>query len=210
MKMASVAGAAPPRGGHADGRGTVDGLPDDLLGLFTATPVGPLDRLARLEILVSLKEVLDLQPVEGADVLEVLDVGYPGVVCGHHQDLVVPSSLVGHVEQADRARADQASGERRLLKQDESVQRVAILSQGVLDVAVVGRVTRGGEQQPVEADTARRMVHLVLVAVSLGNLDRDVVLHGGALRSRLADLRSSVSLILRQSPVFGPTGELTG
>ena len=167
-------------------RGAVDGLQDDLLGLDPATPVGAFDRLARLEVLVGLEEVLDLEAVELADVLQLGDVGDPGVVRGHHQDLVVAAGLVGHVEQTDRASADQAPWERRLLEQDECVQRVAVLAQRVLHVAVVGGIPRRGEQQPVEPDATRGVVHLILVAVSLGDLDGDVVLHGGALRWRLA------------------------
>src|ERR1035437_2440266 len=139
--------------------------------------------------------MLDLEPVERADVLEVDDVGDPRVACGHHQDLVVSAGLVSHVEEADWARADQASGKCRLLEQDQRIQGVPVLAQGVLDVAIVGRVAGGGEQQPVEPDATGGVVHLILVAVSLGNLDRDVVLHSGTLRSRLADPRPSVSSI---------------
>ena len=126
--------------------------------------------------------MLDLEAVELADVLQLGDVGDPGVVGRHHQDLVVAAGLVGHVEQTDRTRADQAPWERGLLEKHEGVQRVAVLAQAVLDVAVVGRVAGGGEQQPVEPDATRRVVHLVLVAMSLGDLDGDVVLHGCALR----------------------------
>jgi len=51
--------------------------------------MGAFDRFTRLEVLVRLEEMLDLESVERTDVLEVGDVGNPGVVRGHHQDLVL-------------------------------------------------------------------------------------------------------------------------
>ena len=119
---------ADQHGGHADRRGPVDGLLDDLLRFDPATPMRALDRFARLKVLVRLEEVLDLQPVERADVLQFLNVSNPGVVRRHHQDLVVSAGLIGHVEQSDRTRPDQASGEGRLLEQDQCVQRVPVLA----------------------------------------------------------------------------------
>ena len=73
---------------------------------------------------------------------------------------------------------DQAAGERRLVEQHQGVERVAVLAQGVLDEAVVGRVAGGGEQHPVQADASGGVVHLVLVPLALRDLDRHVELHG--------------------------------
>ena len=81
--------AAQASRGHVGCGGAVDGLLDDLFGLGAATPMGAFDRFARLEVLVRFEEMLDLESVERADVLEVGDVGNPGVVRGHHQDLVL-------------------------------------------------------------------------------------------------------------------------
>src|SRR5690606_26400842 len=67
--------------------------------------------------------------------------------------------------------------ERRLLEQHERVERVAVLAEGALDVAVVVGVARRGEQHPVEPDATGLVVHLVLVALPLRDLDRDVELH---------------------------------
>jgi len=41
--------------------------------------MGAFDRFTRLEVLVRLEEMLDLESVERTDVLEVGDVGNPGV-----------------------------------------------------------------------------------------------------------------------------------
>ena len=68
----------------------------------------------------------------------------------------------------------------------QRVERVAVLAEGVLDEAVVGRVLGRGEQRPVQADPAGRVIHLVLVAVPLGNLNRDVEIHGRPLSRALA------------------------
>src|SRR5690606_16263444 len=93
------------------------------------------------------------------------------------QQLVVATRLVRHTEHADRPAADQTARERRLVQDDQRVQRVAVLTERVLDEAVVGRVGGRGEEPTVQADPTRLVVHLVLVPRTLRDLDRDVELH---------------------------------
>src|SRR3954470_24887988 len=132
------------------------------LGVGAADPVGALDRLAGLQVLVDLEEVLDLQAVELGHVVNVTQVLDPRVRRGHAQQLVVAARLVGHPEHADRTALDQAAGERRLVENDQGVQRVAILAEGVLDKAVVRWVAGRSEESTVETDAPRLVVHLVL------------------------------------------------
>ena len=54
------------------------------------------------------------------------------------------------------------------------VQRVAVLAQGVLDEAVVGRVAHRGVEVAVQPQPASVVVHLVLVAATLLDLDGHV------------------------------------
>ena len=73
---------------------------------------------------------------------------------------------------------DQHAGEQRVaLQQHQRVERVAVLAEGVLDVAVVGRVLGRGEQRPVQPDPAGPWSTSYLLRLP-GDLDQDVELHG--------------------------------
>src|SRR5690606_1002339 len=159
------------------------------LGLGAPDPVRTLDALARLEVLVDLEEVLDLEAVEVRDVVDVLAPRGALVARGDAQHLVVTARLVTHAEHAERTAADEAPGEGRLLEQHEGVERVAVLAESVLDEAVVVGVAGRGEEHAVEADATRLVVDLVLVPLTLGDLDGDVELHGRPSRADADDSR---------------------
>ncbi|CAB4759047.1 unannotated protein [freshwater metagenome] len=57
------------------------------------------------------------------DVAQVLHARVSG---RYAQNLVVATGLVGHAEHADGAASDEDTGERRLLGEDERVERVAV------------------------------------------------------------------------------------
>src|SRR5262245_37009495 len=158
--------------------------PVDLgFGGLTADPVGRLDELAGLEVLVVHEEVLDGLQFERRHVAKVLDVLPARVAGGYAQHLVVAASLVGHLEHGDGADLHEHPGEQRFRQQNERVQRVAVLAESVLDEAVVRGIGHRGEQVAVQLHAARVVVHLVLVARTLRYLDEDVELHRrGSLR----------------------------
>ena len=138
-------------------------------------PGGSFDALARLELLVDLEEMLDLEPVELGQVVQVAQVLQPGVMRGNTDQLVVAARFVAHAEHADRAAQHEHPGEQRLPDRDEQrIERIAVLAQGVLDVAVVTGVLRRGEQGAVQPDPAAGVVDLVLVAAAPRNLDEHV------------------------------------
>ena len=73
-------------------------------------------------------------------------------------------------------------GKGRLGDEGHGVERVVVLGERVGDEPVVRRVPGGGEQHPVEVDLARFVVHLVLVATPLGDLND----HGDEHRATVA------------------------
>ena len=129
----------------------------------------------------SPEEVLDLLDQELRDVGEFLDV-VEALVGGYAQHLGVPAAVVGHVEHCDRAGLNQHARQQvEILQHDQCVQRIAVFTQGVLEVAVVRGVLHGGEEDAVQAEAVRLVVDLVLDARSLGDLDGHIVLHGSLL-----------------------------
>ena len=131
-------------------------------------PALGLDPLARLQVLVTGEEVLDLLDQEFADVADFLDV-VEARVGRDAEYLRVPAAVVGHVEDADRAGLnDDAGVQVEVLQEHQRVQRIAVLAQGVLEVPVVRGVLHGGEEDAVQADAAGLVVDFVLDADPLG------------------------------------------
>src|SRR6266498_2889274 len=75
------------------------------LGGGAADPGRALDAFARLKGLVDLEKVLDLEPVELRQVVDIAQVLLARVVRRDAQDLVVAALLIGHPEHADPATA---------------------------------------------------------------------------------------------------------
>src|SRR5215471_10204246 len=140
------------------------------LGGRAVRPLDGLHHLAGLEGLVNREEVLDLRPLELGYVVNILQVFHPGICCGNAKDLVIRSLFVPHLEHPNGPRRDQAAREGRFVKQNQGVERITVLGQGVLDEPIVGWVPGRRKQHAVKPDPARVVVHLVLVPLPLGNL----------------------------------------
>ena len=68
-----------------------------------------------------------------------------------------------------------APGEGRVLEQNEGIEGVAVLGEGVGEEPVLRGVHSRGEQVPIQPDLTGVVVDLVLVARPLGDLDDDLV-----------------------------------
>ena len=117
--------------------------------------------------------MLDFSLVVLGHVVDVLDV-VEADVSRHAQHLVVSTGLVDHVIQADGAAFHHAAREHGVRDHDESVERIAVLAQGAVDVAVVIRVAHGGEQGTVQEHATGLVVHFVLVLGTARDLHHDV------------------------------------
>ena len=117
--------------------------------------------------------MLDFGLVVLVDVVDVLDVIETNVG-GHAQHLVVAAGLVDHVVQAHGAALDHAAREHGVRNHDQGIERIAVLAQGAVDVAVVIRVTHCGEQGTVQEDATGLVIDFVLVLGAARNFHNDV------------------------------------
>ena len=105
-----------------------------------------------------------------------------------------------HVVQANGAAFHHAAREHGVRNHDECVERIAVLAQGAVDVAVVIRVAHGGEQGAVQEHATGLVVHFVLVLGAARDLHHDVE---GFCHCFLLDRMISSSSLLR-IPAFAP------
>lgn len=148
----------------------------DALSFSLVCPTRAGHFLVWLEVLVVDKEVLDFVLEVLWNVVDVLKV-LPADVVDYAQQLVVAASLIGHLEYAERTGVHDHTREDWLRQDHECVEWVAILTEGVVDEAVVEWVSHWGEQVAVQVDLAGFVVNLVLVAGTLWDFDGDFQAH---------------------------------
>ena len=137
--------------------------------------------LAWFKVLVVHEEVLDRVQLVGGHVADILNV-IPAVVAGRNtEQFVVAAGLVDHLEHGHRPYLDENAGVDRLGQQHHRVQRVAVLTQCVLDESVVRGIPHRCVEVAVQPQPTGLVVDLVLVALTLRDFDGDVELHPALL-----------------------------
>ena len=152
------------------------------LALYVAGAVGAgddvdLDGLA-FEVLVVLEEALKLALAVTGQLIDVGVGGVLGIVDVDGDDLLVALAFVEHVEDADRPSAKDAHGHHRLLHPHQDVEGVVVLTEGLGDEAVVGRIDHRRVQDAIDLQEPGGLVELVLDLAALGDLDQRPQLAG--------------------------------
>ena len=142
---------------------------------------------SRFEVLVHVEEVSNLDGEVRRQSLEVPH-GLPhGIAAGHGDDLSIGAHLIGHPEHAHRPGFHQAPGEGRLADEDQGIEGIPVLGQGVGHESVVSRIESGRKQPPVESDQVTFVVVLILVPAASRDLHDDleqaIVNHIGTILS---------------------------
>src|SRR5215213_2548584 len=156
---------------------TLEAGPNLFFRVVDANPGRTLDRLPRLEVFVDAEKVLDLEQQVLANVVDVSNVVSADIRRRNADDLVVTAGLIPHPEHGNGSTGDQAPGKRRLRHEHQGVERIAVLTEGSLDEAVVGGILRRGEERPVQPDPSSVVVDLILVLLALRDLDCDIERH---------------------------------
>src|SRR5690554_7732867 len=84
------------------------------------------------------------------------------LVMGYGNQLGIAAAIVSHVQYTHRAAADDRAWGNRVWGDYQHVQRVAVVSQGVRNETVVGRVEHRGRHETVNQQGAHVFVQFVL------------------------------------------------
>jgi len=116
------------------------------------------------------------------------------------QNFGVAPGIVGHPENSNRSHVDPAARERGVFGENENIEGIAILGEGVGDEPVFSGVGGGREKAAIEVDPPGLVVDFVLVAAPTRDLDHDIdgfhfsILPGSVSlrrRTRLGTVRDS-------------------
>src|SRR5690606_4488503 len=116
-------------------------------------------------------EVLDILFEGFAQVVERLDMILADIVGRHADKLLVHLTVIFEVEHADSpARRDQAMRQ-GFVNNDQRVQRIAVVTHGVGNVAVVRRVAKQRAVDTIQNQAPGLLVQLDLVSAAFLDLD---------------------------------------
>ncbi len=141
-----------------------------------------------------------------------------GIALGNAQDLEVLTLVIAHLEHADGTRPDVATGEGRLVDDEQRVGVVTVVGAGVVHEPVVEVVENGGREHAIEPEDARLLVELVLVPAPARNLDDDLDplreaipdAHAETIAANAATSRSPQRPTPRRAASRGPRAQVSG
>ena len=136
-------------------------------------PVFPTERLGALafEVLINREEVFNLKQKMTRHLLVAVNVTESRIACGVGQNLLVRHPLVQHFENANRTDGTNAAWKSSRIRQDQNVERVAILGKGLGDETVVSWIMNGRMEVSVQPEDMKLLVILIFAGALERNLD---------------------------------------
>ena len=127
-----------------------------------------------LELLVVLEKMLHFFEHVRIDVSEIIDVVEADIFYRHRNHFVVGLRVIGHFHEPDGAHRHQYARWDRIGRQQNHIERIAVVPECLWCKAVFERIRGGGKIHSVELDEAGLFVDLVLIVRAFRDLDDDI------------------------------------
>lgn len=127
-----------------------------------------------LKVLVDFEEVLDFCNHHRGNVSNVVDLIVVGIFCRNADNFDVVFPIVNHFHGPYRPGFYNNSWSNRNAGEDNNIQGVIVIPEGLWDKAVVSWIMKWAKEHAIEFDQLELFVILVLIAGAFWNLDEDI------------------------------------